>query len=81
MDSKTHLMASMEEGNIDGQNENKKSRLLQAEHESVEVKYMVMASDALLARFRDLLTENYASKQNTACFLSIRVVSSGSGQL
>lgn len=45
MISKVHVMASMEEANIDGQNENKNSRLLQPEHESVEVKYMVMPFD------------------------------------
>ena len=38
-------MASIEEANIDGQNENTDSRLLQPEHESVEVKYMVMPFD------------------------------------
>ncbi|CAB3976721.1 lethal(3)malignant brain tumor 3 isoform X1 [Paramuricea clavata] len=37
MISKVHLMASMDEANIDGQNENKNSRLLQPEHDSVEM--------------------------------------------
>lgn len=48
MISKVNLMASLEEANIDGQNENKNSRLLQPEHESVEVKYMVMQFDHFL---------------------------------
>ena len=43
--SKVQQMASIEEANIDGQNENTDSRLLQPEHESVEVKYMVMPFD------------------------------------
>jgi hypothetical protein len=51
MISKEHLMASMDETNIDGQNENKNSRLLQPEHESVEVKYMVMPFDEFLPIF------------------------------
>ena len=38
MDSKAHMMTSMEEVNVDGQNENKKSRAVQPEPESVEVK-------------------------------------------
>ena len=44
-------MSSMEESTIEGQNENKKSRLPQPEHESVEVKYMVMVCDALAWHF------------------------------
>ena len=48
--SKVQQMASMEEANIDGQNENTDSRLLQPEHESVEVKYMVMPFDDFLRR-------------------------------
>jgi hypothetical protein len=51
MISNVHQMASMEEANIDGQNENKNSRLLQPEHESVEVKYMVMLFDEFLPFF------------------------------
>ena len=63
MDSQAHMMASMEEANIDGQNENKKSRALlqQPEHESAEVKYMVMACDAFLHYFLAFSWENTLS--------------------
>jgi hypothetical protein len=74
MISKVHPMASMEEANIDGQNENKNSRLLQPEHESVEVKYMVMPFDEFLPFFLALQTANMALKHNPIHFESFWVV-------
>lgn len=48
MISQVCSMASVDEANIDGQNENMNSRLPQPEHESVEVKYMVMSFNDFL---------------------------------
>ena len=70
MISKVHSMASMDEANIDGQNENKDSRLLQPEHEPVEVKYMVMPFDDFLRLFLALKAANITLKYNPNYFES-----------
>lgn len=74
MISKAHQMASIEEANIDGQNENKSSRLLQPEHESVEVKYMVMPFHDFLPFPIVLYLTNTALKHRRNNFESFWVV-------